>query len=314
MSNSVTKIAVLGATGYVGSRLLSALLSNGFLIRTLSRSTKKLTNRFNGFEKQLENLETDLTDESELSSQLSGCDVLIYLVHSMHTSGNKYDLVDDQLAINTARAAKDAGVKRIIYLSGLGNPNEKLSKHLLSRHSVEDKLRTTGLPVTVLKAAMIIGSGSASFEILRYLVERLRLMVTPRWVRSESQPIAIRDVIDSIVACVKNIDTAGKTFEIGGSDIRTYQELMSIVADELGLKKRIVLPVPVLTPKLSALWIHLVTPVPSSIARPLAAGLSNRVVCAENAVSDSKMRNAGFDMKTNGYENEGNPRSGKTDM
>ena len=158
MSKSIEKIAVLGATGYVGSRLLSSLLSNDFLIRSLSRSTKKLGNRFNGFETRLENLESDLTDQSKLSNQLAGCEVLVYLVHSMRTSGDKYDLVDDQLAINTAKAAKDAGVKRIIYLSGLGNPNEKLSKHLISRHSVEDKLRSTGLPVTVLKAAMIIGS------------------------------------------------------------------------------------------------------------------------------------------------------------
>ncbi len=280
------KIAILGGTGYVGSRLVESLLSKGFYVRALSRNNQKLSKRFNLATDNLENLETDLNNKKQLSSQLEGCEILIYLVHSMSSAENKYDLVDDELALNTAEAAKKAGVDQIIYLSGLGDPGDRLSKHLRSRHSVEQKLRTTGVPVTVLKAAMIIGSGSASFEILRYLVERLPLMITPRWVRSESQPIGIKDVIDSIVACVHNIDTKGKTLEIGGSDIRTYQELMRIVAVELGLKKRIVIPVPILTPKLSALWIHLVTPVPSSIARPLAAGLSNRVVCKKNAIYD----------------------------
>jgi len=210
---------------------------------------------------------------------MRGCAAAYYLVHSMIAAGSDYRLRDRQLAAAFARAAAAAGVHRIIYLGGLGEMGEGLSEHLTSRREVEAALASTNVPVTVLRAAMIIGSGSASFEILRYLVERLPIMVTPRWVKTESQPIAVRDVLDYLVACLKNAETTGRTLDIGGPDIVTYRELMDMMSDALGLRRRLILPVPVLTPRLGSLWIHLVTPISHRVARPLAEGLRNRVVC-----------------------------------
>jgi len=170
-------------------------------------------------------------------------------------------------------------VKRIVYLGGLGETGDGLSDHLTSRREVEKALRDSGVPVTVLRAAMIIGSGSASFEILRYLVERLPVMITPRWVSTECQPIAIRDVLFYLMEVLSVPETSGRTIDIGGPDVRSYSDIMREMASALGLRPRIVIPVPVLTPRLSSLWIHLITPLDASIARPLAEGLKNRVVC-----------------------------------
>jgi hypothetical protein len=168
---------------------------------------------------------------------------------------------------------------RIIYLGGLGEMGAGLSDHLASRREVERALASGSVPVTVLRAAMIIGSGSTSFEILRYLVERLPIMITPKWVSTEAQPIAVRDALHYLIACLDTPETIGRTIDIGGPDIMPYREIMQIMADALGLRRRVILPVPVLTPHLSSLWIHLVTPVSHRIARPLAMGLKNRVVC-----------------------------------
>jgi uncharacterized protein YbjT (DUF2867 family) len=196
----------------------------------------------------------------------------------MESSGKAYAERDLALAAHFAAAAEAAGVDRIIYLGGLGELGDNLSEHLASRREVERTLASTGVPVTVFRAAMIIGSGSASFEILRYLVERLPVMVTPSWVKTESQPIAIFDVLHWLVRCLSVQETAGKTLEIGGPDVFTYSDLMRIMAEELGLRRRVILPLPVLSPRLSSGWISLVTPVSYRIARPLAEGLRNRVV------------------------------------
>jgi hypothetical protein len=186
--------------------------------------------------------------------------------------------------IATQEAAR-ANIARIVYLGGLGgfgDPEPRLREHLASRREVETVLAAAPVPVTVLRAAMIIGSGSASFEILRYLVERLPVMVTPRWVKTASQPIAIGDVLTYLVACLSVPATAGRTLDIGGPEIVTYLDLMRIMAEERGLRPRLVIPVPVLTPRLSSLWIHLVTPVSHRIARPLAEGLRNPVICRDD--------------------------------
>ncbi|MHC5108913.1 MAG: SDR family oxidoreductase [Planctomycetota bacterium] len=200
----------------------------------------------------------------------------------MMAVGKRYRSHDQLLAANFARCAAEAGVERIIYLGGLGETGAHLSEHLSSRREVEEALASTAVPVTVLRAAMIIGSGSASFEILRYLVERLPVMLTPRWVRTQSQPIAVRNVLHYLVECLSVPETSGRTLDIGGPDIATYRELMDIMSDALGLRRRVVISVPVLTPRLSSLWIHLVTPLSSRIARPLAEGLKNRVVCRDD--------------------------------
>ncbi len=168
-----------------------------------------------------------------------------------------------------------------MYLGGLGEEGPGLSRHLASRREVEDALAAGGVRVTTLRAAMIVGSGSASFEILRYLVERLPVMVTPRWVDTACQPIAVRDVLHYLVACLDVPATAGVALDIGGPDVLPYRELMQIMASALGLRRRLIVPLPLLTPRLSSLWIHLVTPVGKEIARPLAEGLRNPVVCRD---------------------------------
>ncbi len=182
-------------------------------------------------------------------------------------------------------AAEHNRLARIIYLGGLGEQDhEALSKHLKSRHEVEKIIMAGSVPVTNLRAAMILGSGSASFEMLRYLVDRLPVMITPRWVQTPCQPISIRNVLDYLEGCLLVPATAGQTLDIGGPDVLTYRDLIDIYAEEAGLRKRLIIPVPVLTPWLSAKWVHLVTPVPASIAQPLAEGLSIPVVCQDNRI------------------------------
>lgn len=277
-------IGVTGATGYVGGRLVPLLLEAGYRVRCIVREPRKLSERPWRTHPAVGVVQGDLSDIPALTRQLDECSAAYYLVHSMESSGKAYAERDLTLATNFAAAAAEAGVGRIIYLGGLGELGEGLSQHLASRRQVERALASTGVPVTVFRAAMIIGSGSASFEILRYLVERLPIMVTPSWVRTESQPVAIADVLHWLVRCLAVPETTGRTLEIGGPDVKPYRELMRIMAEELGLPKRIIIPLPVLTPRLSSGWISLVTPVSYKIARPLAEGLRNRVVVTDDSV------------------------------
>jgi len=271
-------IAVTGASGYVGGRLVPRLLEAGYRVRCIVREPRKLSARPWRSSTSVEVVQGSLTDVDALTGHLQGCCAAFYLVHSMESSGPDYAERDRMLARAFADASAAAGVSRIIYLGGLGELGAGLSEHLSSRREVEHVLGSSGVPLTVFRAAMIIGSGSASFEILRYLVERLPIMVTPAWVKTESQPISITDVLYWMVRCLSVPETAGKTLEIGGSDVLPYRELMRIMAQELGLRERIILPLPILTPRLSSGWIGLVTPVSYRIARPLAEGLRNRVV------------------------------------
>lgn len=277
-------ILVTGATGYIGGRLVPRLLEAGYRVRCLVRDARKLASRTWSGDPRVDVIECDAGSVEEVARAMRGCEAAYYLIHSMLAAGPAYRRVDRELAESFARAARDAGLARIIYLGGLGETGEGLSEHLSSRREVEMALASTGVPVTVMRAAMIIGSGSASFEILRYLVERLPVMVTPRWVNTRCQPIAVRDVLHYLVACLKAPATVGRTLDIGGPDILTYRALMDIMSDALGLRRRKVIPVPVLTPRLSSLWIHLVTPISHRIARPLAEGLRNRVVCRNHDV------------------------------
>jgi uncharacterized protein YbjT (DUF2867 family) len=275
-------IAVTGATGYVGGRLVPALLEAGYRVRCLVREPRKLDARPWRHHPHVEVLANDLGDGVAAAAALRGCRAAYYLVHSMVATGGAYAEHDRELAAGFARAAREAGVGRIIYLGGLGEMGPDLSEHLRSRRQVEEELAAGGVPVTTFRAAMIIGSGSASYEILRYLVERLPIMVTPKWVTTECQPVAIADVLHWLVRCLGVPETAGKTLEIGGPDVMPYRDLMRVMAEELGLRRRIILPVPVLTPRLSSLWINIVTPVSYRIARPLAEGLKNRVVVTDD--------------------------------
>jgi len=275
-------VFVTGATGYVGGRLVPALLEAGYRVRCLVREPRKLDARPWRHHPQLEVVAGEIDDSAKLTDALHGCRAAYYLVHSMVATGGTYAARDRELAGSFATAARDAGVRRIIYLGGLGEMGPDLSEHLRSRRQVEETLAASGVPVTTFRAAMIIGAGSASFEILRYLVERLPIMVTPKWVTTECQPVAIADVLHWLTRCIEVPETAGKTLEIGGADVMPYRELMQVMAEELRLSKRIIVPVPVLTPRLSSLWINLVTPVSYRIAKPLAEGLKNRVVVTDD--------------------------------
>ena len=278
-------VLVTGATGYVGGRLVPRLLEAGHPVRCVAREPRKLADRPWAEDPNVEIVGCDIGDQRRLAQAMRGCGAAYYLVHSMISAGPAYRERDEALARSFAGAASEAALERIVYLGGLGETGQDLSEHLASRREVERALADSSAPVTVLRAAMIIGSGSASFEALRYLVERLPVMVTPRWVSTETQPIGIENALHYLVACLDTPETLGRTFDIGGADIVTYRELMQVMAGAMGLPRRVIIPVPVLTPRLSSLWIHLVTPVSHRIARPLAEGLRNRVVCRDDAAA-----------------------------
>jgi uncharacterized protein YbjT (DUF2867 family) len=273
------RVLVTGATGYVGARLVTRLLDAGYTVRCAVRTPRKLADRPWHDDPRVEIVRCDFEDPQSLAAAMRGCGPAYYLVHSMMSAGSEYAARDRDLARQFADAARAAGLTRILYLGGLGETGDDLSEHLTSRREVEDALAASGVPLTVFRAAMILGSGSASFEILRYLVERLPVMITPRWVSTECQPIAIGNVLHYLVAALAVPETTGRALDIGGPEVLTYRRLMDVMAEERGLGARIVVPVPVLTPWLSSLWIHLVTPLSARIARPLAEGLRNRVVC-----------------------------------
>ena len=287
MSTKSDPILVTGATGYVGGRLIPALLDAGYRVRAMGRSMEKLACRPWGRHSQIELVEGDVLDLASLQQAVSGCKVAYYLVHSMIAQKGKFVEADREAARNMVLAAETAELTRMIYLGGLAEAKgTALSKHLESRIEVANILQAGSVPTTDLRAPMILGSGSASFEILRYLVERLPAMVTPRWVESLNQPIAIRDVIAYLVGCLEHHETIGETLDIGGPDILTYRDLLRIYAEEAGLRKRLVIPVPVLTPTLSAYWIRFISPVPTSIALPLTEGLTSEAVCTENRIQN----------------------------
>ncbi|GGU49177.1 SDR family oxidoreductase [Streptomyces lavendofoliae] len=277
---------VTGATGYIGGRLVPELLAAGHRVRCLARSPGKL--RDHPWVGQVEVARGDVTDEESVRAVMSGVDVAYYLVHALG-GGRGFEETDRTTARIFGRCAREAGVRRIVYLGGLtpdGVPARELSPHLRSRAEVGGILLDSGVPTAALRAAVVLGSGSASFEMLRYLTERLPVMVTPSWVRTRIQPIAVRDVLRYLVGSAGLPPDVNRTFDIGGPDVLTYRDLMRRYATVAGLPRRVILPVPVLTPSLSSHWVGLVTPVPPAIARPLAESLRYEVVCREHDIAD----------------------------
>ena len=280
------QIMVTGSTGYVGGRLVNRLLASGYSVKVAGRSIDKIKSRPWAKNPLVEIVQADMLDHNSLEKALKNCRAAYYLVHSMNPQSSDFAETDRTAARNMVKAAEKNRLEKIIYLSGLGEKDSGLSKHLKSRAEVAEILGSGSVPVTVLRAAMILGSGSASFEILRYLVERLPVMITPSWVHNPVQPIAIRNVLKYLEDCLESDETTGRVFDIGGPDILTYGRLMKLYAEEAGLKHRIIIPVPVLSPRLSSYWINLVTPVPAYIARPLAEGLRNPVICQESRIKE----------------------------
>ncbi|MFN2195916.1 MAG: SDR family oxidoreductase [Anaerolineales bacterium] len=276
--NEAQKILVTGATGYIGGRLVPRLLEAGFSVRVLVRDPARLQGR--DWLSQVEVCVGDVFDEPSLTQAMQAIDLAYYLIHSMQ-GGDDFHQRDLRAGRNFGASAHQAGVERIIYLGGLGDPQADLSNHLRSRQETGEALRAAGVPVTELRAAVVVGSGSISFEMIRYLAERVPIMVAPRWVYTRIQPIAIRNVLDYLVAAIRLQDQQNYILEIGGPDVLTYGEMLLQYADVRGLR-RWILPVPVLTPRLSSYWVHWVTPIPAVIAQPLIEGLRNEVIVRDD--------------------------------
>jgi uncharacterized protein YbjT (DUF2867 family) len=290
-------VLVTGATGYIGGRLVPVLLERGYAVRCLVRDRNRVKGR--EWEDRVEIAIGDVLKPETLPPAMAGCGAAYYLVHSMEAGEGEFARRDLEAAQGFSRAADEAGLERIIYLGGLGRRTDQPSAHLSSRHQVGQALRSGRVPATELRAAMIIGSGSASFEMMRALVKRLPVMICPKWVKNRTQPIAVRNVLDYLVGCLEHPETAGQVYDIGGPEILSYKDMMLRFAGILG-KRRWILVVPVLTPRLSAYWANLVTPVPASLAFPLIEGLRSETICEENRIRDLiPTRLLGFDEAVN---------------
>ncbi|MBT8443140.1 MAG: NAD(P)H-binding protein, partial [Gammaproteobacteria bacterium] len=272
-------VLVTGATGYIGGRLVGRLLNAGYRVRAVVRDPSRLQAR--PWTDQVEVVKGDLLDQDSLPDAMAGVDAAYYLIHSMR-EGADFQYRDLLAAHNFGVAAREAGLSRIIYLGGLGEPADSLSQHLSSRQQVGAVLRNSGVQVTEFRAAIIVGSGGISFEVIRQLTERLPVLLCPRLIYTRIQPIGLRNVLQYLVAALDIPKSDGEIVEIGGADVITYAEMFAEYAAQRGLRRRII-PVAVAPPRLFAHLVHFLTPVPLSIARPLIDGLRNEVVVRDDA-------------------------------
>ncbi|MBB3084167.1 NAD(P)H-binding protein [Geodermatophilus sabuli] len=268
------RILVTGASGFVGSRLVAALDGEGHEVRAMTRRPER-------YEGAGHPVAGDVGEEGSLREALEGCEVAYYLVHSLDDPD--FERKDAEAARTFARAAAAAGVDRIIYLGGLGQDSDQLSRHLRSRREVERLLGGTGVPVTVLRAGIVVGHGGVSWELTRQLVAHLPAMVTPRWVSTRTQPIAVADVVRYLVGVLDAPEAAGRVFEVGGPDVLTYLQMMIRVA-EIQNRHLFVVPVPLLSPQLSSRWLALVTDVDVATGRSLIDSMTNEVVVTDDAI------------------------------
>ena len=276
--NSPYDILVTGSSGFIGKKLLKKLTDSGFTVTAMSRSKYPDT-------ENVKRVQADAFDVNSLIAATEGIETAYYLLHSME--GSKKDWAEfanreKQQAQNFLKAATDSGVKRIIYLGGLVNEGLELSKHMKSRHDVGKILASGNIPVTEIRASVIVGAEGGSYAMLRYLVERLPLMVCPKWVKSQTQPIAVDNVVEYLIGSMKNPETTGKTLEIGGPDVMTYEQLMRLYSSILNRNLNVI-QIPFLTPRLSSYWIDLVTPVKASLARPLVDSLVHDSVVKDDS-------------------------------
>jgi uncharacterized protein YbjT (DUF2867 family) len=272
------RVLVTGASGYVGGRLVRALLAEGLTVRVMVRDARKIKDL--PWSDQVEIFQGNALNHEEVRDALKDVHTAFYLLHSIGV-GPDYDAIEEEMAKTFSRAAADATIKQIVYLGGIAN-DKKMSKHLSSRAHTGEVLAMGSVPVMELRAGIIIGSGSASFEMLRHLTHRLPIMTTPKWVSNLTHPIAIRDVLWYLTHAAQLKEPVSGIFDIGGAEVLSYAEMMQKFAKLSGLRKRIIIRVPVLSPRLSSLWIGLVTPVPTSLARPLVGSLINEVVADPN--------------------------------
>jgi uncharacterized protein YbjT (DUF2867 family) len=274
---------VTGATGYIGGRLITELLAHGYRVRILARNADRLSKH--PWINQVEVVEGDATNPESLVKALAGADVAYYLLHALMVKDN-FEELERSMAAQFGEACKAAKVRRIVYLGGIISAGQEASPHLQARADTGSILAGYGVPTIELRAGVVIGSGSASFEMLRYLTERLPIMTTPKWVKNRIQPIAVRDVLRYLVGAASIDEKVSGVFDIGGPDVFTYADMMQRYAQAAGLRKRIIIPVPVLTPRLSSGWVGLVTPVPYTLAKRLVASLKNEVVAAPSQIRD----------------------------
>lgn len=287
------RILVSGASGFIGRRLVRRLLSSpsstNWNIICMTRNTHSLSDYFQNDGDNLEFVQADVQHYPELVKALAGVDIAFYLIHSMEGSSKKWKKFaerDRLAAENFTKAVNETGVSRVIYLGGLTYaPEQELSKHMRSRMEVGEILKKSNADVTIFRAAVILGQGGGSFQMLQYLVERLPLMVCPKWVLTKSQPIAVDDVVEYLVGSIETNETKSKTFDIGGPEILTYMDMMMQYGKILGKSIRIIV-IPFLTPRLSSYWVDLITPVKASLARPLIDSLRHEAIVKDNSIAD----------------------------
>lgn len=283
-------ILILGASGYIGGNLIPELLKQGHQVKAFVR---KLPDQVTG---DYEFFEGDAASYEDIEKAVQGIDCIYYFIHSMRSNDENFADLDKKIAENVMKAAQGSSVKRIIYLGALGEKVKSKSAHLKSRHQVAEILGSSSIPLTEFRAAVIVGNGSVSFEMIKYLVNRLPVMICPRWIHVKTQPIYINDVIYYLSNCLNVKETEGKIIDIGGPDIISYMDMMKIVASESG-RKRLFFSVPVLTPKLSSLWVNLVTPISYQLASSLIESVRHETVCENNLAAQL------FQHKTTSFKN-----------